>query len=113
MGSGVPQEPVVSTWGVHLLEKSLGTFSSLEKLSDLWSPVMPMCLCVSVCTCVCVNMHACVHLYVQLSVCLHKYINVCVLCVCLNVCCVYICHVYIYVCLCLLTWAGALMCVCV
>lgn len=44
--------------GVHPLEKSLGTHSSLETLSDLWSPVIPMSLCVSVCMCVCVNMHA-------------------------------------------------------
>lgn len=36
----------------------------------------------------------------------------CMLCVRLNVCCVYICHVCIYVCLCLLTCACVLMCVC-
>lgn len=53
------------------------------------------------------HVYICMH---KLSVCLHKYVNGSV-CVCLNVCCVYICQVCIYGYLCLLTCACVLMCV--
>lgn len=50
--------------GVCLLEK-VWEYVLLLKLSELWSPVMPMCLCASVCMRVYEDMYACVYLHVQ------------------------------------------------
>lgn len=58
-GVEFPRSPSFPCGGVHPLEKSLGTLSSLEKLSDLLVPSDAyelVCECVHVCVCE----HACV-----------------------------------------------------